>query len=108
MKSTKTLKFKFERTIPAPPGKVFAGWWLNPEILGTPRHEADIVPNSPVRGLTERIPQIPAITVTLQHMPEEDDGQFYHLVLHLGALQSGCWHRSSSKVESRHGPSRCE
>ena len=29
--STKTLKFKFERTIPAPPGEVYDAW-LSPEI----------------------------------------------------------------------------
>ena len=49
MKSTKTLEFKFERTIPAPPGKVFAGW-LNPEILGTPWHEADMLILNPKVG----------------------------------------------------------
>ncbi len=33
--STKTIEFKFERTIPAPPGEVFDAW-LNPEIPGNP------------------------------------------------------------------------
>ena len=37
--STKTLEFKFERTIPAPPDEVFDAW-LNPKIPGTPWHEA--------------------------------------------------------------------
>jgi hypothetical protein len=50
MKSTKTLEFKFERTIPAPPGKVFDGS-LNPEIPGTPWHEADkLILNPKVGG----------------------------------------------------------
>jgi uncharacterized protein YndB with AHSA1/START domain len=31
----KTLEFKFERTIPAPPGEVFDGW-LNPKIPAIP------------------------------------------------------------------------
>ena len=31
--STKTIEFKFERTIPAPPAEVFDAW-LNPEIPG--------------------------------------------------------------------------
>jgi len=39
-KSTKTREFKFERTIPAPPDGVYAAW-LNPQIPGTPWHEAD-------------------------------------------------------------------
>ncbi|MHB8481512.1 MAG: SRPBCC family protein [Nitrospiria bacterium] len=38
--SKKTLEFKFERTIPAPPGEVFDAW-LNPKIPGTPWHEGD-------------------------------------------------------------------
>lgn len=38
--STKTLEFKFERTIPAPPGEVYDAW-LNPKIPGNPWHEAD-------------------------------------------------------------------
>ena len=33
--AAKTLEFKFERTIPAPPADVFDGW-LNPKIPGTP------------------------------------------------------------------------
>jgi len=39
-KSTNTLEFRFERTIPAPPGEVFDAW-LNPKVPGTPWHEAD-------------------------------------------------------------------
>jgi uncharacterized protein YndB with AHSA1/START domain len=34
-KSMKTLEFKFERTISAPPGEVFDAW-LNPKTPGTP------------------------------------------------------------------------
>jgi len=37
--SQNTLEFKFERTIPAPPVEVFDAW-LNPQIPGTPWHEA--------------------------------------------------------------------
>ncbi len=36
----KTLEFKFERTIPAPPEEVFDGW-LNPKIPGNPWNMAD-------------------------------------------------------------------
>ena len=39
-KSAKTLEFKFERTIPAPPETVYDAW-LNPKIPGTPWHIAD-------------------------------------------------------------------
>jgi uncharacterized protein YndB with AHSA1/START domain len=39
-KSTKTIEFKFERTIAALPGEVFDGW-LNPKIPGTPWNMAD-------------------------------------------------------------------
>ena len=39
-RSTKTLEFRFERTIPASPGEVFDGW-LNPNIPGNPWHEHD-------------------------------------------------------------------
>jgi uncharacterized protein YndB with AHSA1/START domain len=39
-KSTKTLEFKFQRTIPAPPGEVFDGW-LDPKIPGNPWNAAD-------------------------------------------------------------------
>ena len=38
--STKTLEFKFERTIPASPGEVFDAW-LNPKIPGNPWNAAD-------------------------------------------------------------------
>jgi uncharacterized protein YndB with AHSA1/START domain len=36
----KTLEFKFERTIPAPPDEVFDGW-LDPKIPGNPWNAAD-------------------------------------------------------------------
>jgi uncharacterized protein YndB with AHSA1/START domain len=38
--SPKTIEFKFERTIPAPPEEVFDAW-LNPKVPGTTWHEAD-------------------------------------------------------------------
>ena len=38
--SKKTLEFKFERTIPAPPGEVFDAW-LNPKIPGNPWNAAE-------------------------------------------------------------------
>jgi uncharacterized protein YndB with AHSA1/START domain len=40
MKKTKTVEFKFERTIPASPGEVFDAW-LNPKIPGNPWNAAD-------------------------------------------------------------------
>ncbi|MDB5038762.1 MAG: hypothetical protein JWQ35_2290 [Bacteriovoracaceae bacterium] len=40
MKPSKTIEFKFERTIPAEPGEVFDAW-LNPETPGTPWNEND-------------------------------------------------------------------
>jgi uncharacterized protein YndB with AHSA1/START domain len=41
MKHSKNiLEFKFERTIPAPPGEVFDGW-LNPKIPGNPWNAAE-------------------------------------------------------------------
>lgn len=50
-KSAKTVEFKFERTIPAPPAEVFDAW-LNPEIPGTPWHENDkLIFNPKVDGL---------------------------------------------------------
>ena len=49
-KSTKTLEFKFERTIPAPLDEVYDAW-LNPKIPGTPWHEADkLILNPKVDG----------------------------------------------------------
>src|SRR5580692_3093002 len=39
-KLTKTIEFKFERTIPAPPGEVFDAW-LNPKIPGNPWNMGD-------------------------------------------------------------------
>jgi uncharacterized protein YndB with AHSA1/START domain len=38
--SKKALEFKFERTIPAPPGEVFDAW-LNPKIPGNPWNAAE-------------------------------------------------------------------
>jgi len=38
--SKKTLEFKFERTIPAPPGEVFDAW-LDPKIPGNPWNAAE-------------------------------------------------------------------
>ena len=38
--SERTLEFKFERTIPAPPGEVFDAW-LNPKVPGNPWNAAD-------------------------------------------------------------------
>ena len=40
MDSNKTLEFKFERTIPAPPGELFDAW-LNPKIPGNPWNAAE-------------------------------------------------------------------
>ena len=39
-KPTKTIEFRFERTIPAPPGVVFQAW-LNPKVPGNPWNMAD-------------------------------------------------------------------
>jgi uncharacterized protein YndB with AHSA1/START domain len=39
-KSEKTLEFKVERTIPAPPAEVFDGW-LDPKIPGNPWNAAE-------------------------------------------------------------------
>ena len=39
-RSAKTIEFKFERTIPAPPGEVFDAW-LNPKIPGNPWNAAE-------------------------------------------------------------------
>ena len=38
--ATKTLEFKIERTIPAPPGEVYDAW-LNPKIPGNPWNAAE-------------------------------------------------------------------
>src|SRR5580704_6476033 len=39
-KSAKTIEFKFERTIPAPPGEVYDAW-LDPKIPGNPWNAAE-------------------------------------------------------------------
>jgi uncharacterized protein YndB with AHSA1/START domain len=49
--STKTLEFRFERTIPAPAGEVFDAW-LNPKVPGNPWNAADkVIFNPKVDGL---------------------------------------------------------
>ena len=49
--NTKTLEFKFERTIPAPPSEVYAAW-LSPKTPGTPWNIAEkFVLNAEVDGL---------------------------------------------------------
>jgi uncharacterized protein YndB with AHSA1/START domain len=49
--STKSLEFKFERTISAPPGEVFDAW-LNPKIPGNPWNAAEkLILNPKVDGL---------------------------------------------------------
>jgi uncharacterized protein YndB with AHSA1/START domain len=51
MKNGKTIEFKFERTIPAPPGEVFDAW-LNPKIPGNPWNAAEkFVLDAKVDGL---------------------------------------------------------
>jgi uncharacterized protein YndB with AHSA1/START domain len=40
MSKPKTIEFRFERTIPAPPGEVFEAW-LNPKVPGNPWNMAD-------------------------------------------------------------------
>lgn len=50
-KPTKTIEFKFQRTIPAPPDEVFDAW-LNPKIPGNPWNAADkFLLNPKVDGL---------------------------------------------------------
>jgi uncharacterized protein YndB with AHSA1/START domain len=39
-KSTKTIEFSFDRTIPAPPDEVFEAW-LNPKVPGNPWNAAE-------------------------------------------------------------------
>ena len=49
--SKKTIEFKFERTIPAPPDGVFDGW-LNPKTPGNPWNAAEkFILNAKVDGL---------------------------------------------------------
>jgi uncharacterized protein YndB with AHSA1/START domain len=49
-KSAKTLEFKLERTIPAPPSEVYDAW-LNPKISGNPWNVADkLILNPKVDG----------------------------------------------------------
>ena len=51
MKAAKTLGFKVERTIPAPPSEVFDAW-LDPRIPGTPWNAAEkFIVDSRVDGL---------------------------------------------------------
>ena len=51
MRSVKTLTFKVERTIPAPPSEVFDAW-LDPRIPGTPWNAAEkFIVDSRVDGL---------------------------------------------------------
>ena len=51
MRSVKTLTFKVERTIPAPPSEVFDAW-LDPRIPGTPWNAAEkFLVDSRVDGL---------------------------------------------------------
>jgi uncharacterized protein YndB with AHSA1/START domain len=40
MSKPKTIEFRFERIIPAPPGEVFEAW-LNPKVPGNPWNMAD-------------------------------------------------------------------
>jgi uncharacterized protein YndB with AHSA1/START domain len=40
MSKPKMIEFRFERTIPAPPGEVFEAW-LNPKVPGNPWNMAD-------------------------------------------------------------------
>ncbi len=48
---TKTLEFKFERTIPAAPEEVFDAW-LDPQTPGTPWHENEkLILNPKLDGL---------------------------------------------------------
>lgn len=50
-KAKKTLEFRFERTIPAPPSEVFDAW-LNPKIPGNPWNAAEkFILNPKVDGL---------------------------------------------------------
>lgn len=46
-KSTKTIEFKFERTISAPPDEVYDAW-LNPKIPGNPWNMADKLLLNPI------------------------------------------------------------
>jgi|HubBroStandDraft_6_1064221.scaffolds.fasta_scaffold1609357_2 uncharacterized protein YndB with AHSA1/START domain len=49
--NTKTIEFRFERTIPAPPNEVFDAW-LNPKIPGNPWNAAEkFILNPKVDGL---------------------------------------------------------
>jgi uncharacterized protein YndB with AHSA1/START domain len=47
MTKSKTLEFKFERTIPAPPGEVYDAW-LDPKVPENPWHERDQLILNPV------------------------------------------------------------
>jgi uncharacterized protein YndB with AHSA1/START domain len=50
-KTAKTIEFRLERTIPAPPGEVFDAW-LNPKVPGNPWNMAEkLVLDAKVDGL---------------------------------------------------------
>jgi uncharacterized protein YndB with AHSA1/START domain len=50
-KSKKILEYNFERTIPAPPSKVYDAW-LNPKIPGNPWNMADkLILNPKIDGV---------------------------------------------------------
>ena len=50
-KSTETIELKFERSIPAPPAKVFDAW-LSPKVPGNPWSMADkVILNPQIDGL---------------------------------------------------------
>jgi uncharacterized protein YndB with AHSA1/START domain len=50
-KTIKIIEFRFERTIPAPPEKVYDAW-LNPKVPGTPWHKgAKLIFNPELDGL---------------------------------------------------------
>lgn len=50
-KSTNTLEFKFERTIPATPSEVYDAW-IDPKVPGSPWHGSEkVIINAKVDGL---------------------------------------------------------
>jgi uncharacterized protein YndB with AHSA1/START domain len=51
IKTAKTIEFRLERTIPAPPGEVFDAW-LNPKVPGNPWNMAEkLILDAKVDGL---------------------------------------------------------